>query len=167
MYARVVDILTLSRSRTDTIAVMTLRQLAKPRSFLMTWRAIAGQQWEQSPGRVPSRSPIRSAEHYGLGEASLACLLVLTVHVSRGFGQSHHGRVEIDAVSGRDLVAGDRLGGPGLDCTECAALDARDLHKTGDRVAGHAQVMLQSRFGGILNHQRFCVVRSSNQCRRH
>src|SRR5207249_11951919 len=103
------------------------------------WRLPA----ERSPSRVRARSPIRSAECYGEGEASLACFLVLAVHVFGGLGQGHHGCVEIDAVPGRDLVAGDRVGGPGLDRAEGAALDARNLHVTGDRVAGHPQVMLQ------------------------
>ena len=75
-----------------------------------------------------------------------------------GFGQSHDGRVEVDAVPGRDLVAGDRVGGPGLDGPECAPLDTRHLHVPGDRVAGHAEVMLQRRLGGILDHEGRCVI---------
>jgi len=62
----------------------------------------------------------RSAEHYGKGEAGFACFLVLTVHVFGGLRQGHHRRIEIDAMPGRDLVAGDREGGPGLDRVQAA-----------------------------------------------
>src|SRR4030095_15468064 len=155
----------------EMIEVLELRQLTKPRRFPVTWRAIAVKQWrllvERSQSRAPSRSPIRSAKRYGLGETSLAGFLVLAVHVFRGLGQSHHGGVEIDPVPGCDLVAGDRESSPGLDCTECASLNARNLYVTGARVAGHAQVMLQSRFGSILDHPRFCIVGSSDQGRSH
>src|SRR6476620_2757098 len=95
--------------------------------------------------RVRAKSPKRSAEHYREGETRLAGFLVLAVHLFGGLSQGDHGFVEIDAVPGRDLVAGDRVGGPGLDCPERAPLDARHLHVPGDRVAGHAQVMLQRR----------------------
>src|SRR4029450_13754855 len=60
-------------------------------------------------------SAARSAEDYGEGEARFAVFLVLAVHVLGGLRQCQDGRVEIDAVPGRDLVAGDRDGGPGLD----------------------------------------------------
>src|SRR3954451_19776203 len=110
------------------------------------------------PRRVRARSPIGSAERYGKGEASLACFLVLAVHLFGGLGQRQHGLVKTDTVPGRDLVTGDRVGGPSLDRAEGAALDARNLHITGDRVAGHPQVMLQSRFGRVLDDQRWCVV---------
>ena len=42
---------------------------------------------ELSASRVRARSPIRLAEHDGLGEAGLACFLVLAVHLFRGLGQ--------------------------------------------------------------------------------
>jgi hypothetical protein len=61
-----------------------------------------------------------------------------------GLGQCHHGLVEIDAVTGCDLVAGDHIGRPCLDRTERTSLDARNLDVTGDRIASHSEVMLQS-----------------------
>src|SRR5687768_4266538 len=69
---------------------------------------------------------IRSAERDGDGEAGFAGFLVLAVHVLGRLGQSHHGGVEVHAMSGRNLVTGDRISGPGLDCSECAPLDARN-----------------------------------------
>src|SRR3954467_2557252 len=99
----------------------------------------------------------RSAENDGLGEASFAGFLVLAVHVSGGLGQSHDGGVEIDAVPGGDFIAGDRICGPRLDRPERTALDARHLHVTRDRIAGHAEVVLQRRFGRILDHVRVGV----------
>src|SRR6476619_6094916 len=63
---------------------------------------------------------LTSAEHHGLGEAGLAGFLVLAVHFFGGLSQRNHGFVEIDAVPGRDLVAGDGVGGPGFDRAECA-----------------------------------------------
>src|SRR5436190_2541388 len=63
----------------------------------------------------PGEARHRSAEHDGEGEASFAGFFVLAVHLFGGLGESHHGRIEIDAVPGRDLVAGDRVSGPGLD----------------------------------------------------
>ena len=61
-------------------------------------------------------------------------------------------RVEVDAAVGRDLVARDHEAGPRLDRAERAALDAGHLHVAGDRVAGHAEVMLQRRLGGVGDH---------------
>src|SRR4030095_11101284 len=113
------------------------------------------------------KEPIRSAKRYGLGETGLAGFLVLAVHVFRGLGQGHHGGVEIDAVSRRDLIAGDRESSPSLDCAKRTSLDARNLHVTGDWVACHSQVMLQSRFRSIFNYTRFGIVNSRDQCRSH
>src|SRR5271168_310388 len=95
------------------------------------------------------RSTSRSAKNHGESQSGFAGFLVLAVHVFGGLGQGLHGRVEINTVSRRDLVAGDRIGRPRLYRTECAALDARDLHVPRYRVTGHAQVMLQCRFRGI------------------
>src|SRR6516164_5927482 len=97
-----------------------------------------GSSWNSLQGEFEPRSP-RSAERDGEGEASLAGLLVLAVHVFGGLAQSRRRCVEIDAVPGRDFVAGDRVGGPRLDSPECAPLDARHLDVTGDRVARHAE----------------------------
>src|SRR3979409_605188 len=88
------------------------------------------------------RSTSRSAKDHGKSQSGFAGLLVLAVHVFGGLGQRLHGGVEIDAVSRRDLVAGDRIGRPSLYRTECAALNARDLHVPGYRVTCHAQMML-------------------------
>src|SRR5215216_8152476 len=121
----------------------------------MTWRAMF------------HRSPVRSAEHHGEGQARLARLLVLAVHVLGGLGQGRHGFVEAYAVTVCDLVAGDRIGGPGLDGAECTSFNARDLHVPGHRVAGHAQVMLEGRFRGVLDHPRLSSARRGYQCRSH
>ena len=82
----------------------------------------------------------------------LGGLLVLRVHLLRGQRHRVHRRVEVHAAVGRDLVAGDHEARPRLDGAERAALDARHLHEAGDRVAGHAQVVLQRRLGGVGHH---------------
>src|SRR3954452_13304866 len=88
------------------------------------------------------QSTCRSAKHHGKSQTSFAGFLVLAVHLLGGLGKGLHGRVEIDAVSRRDLIARERIGSPGLNRTECAAFNAWDLHVPGDRVTRHAQVML-------------------------
>ncbi len=42
-----------------------------------------------------------------------------------------------------------QVAGPRLDRAERAALDARDLHEAGDRVAGHAEMMLERGAGAV------------------
>src|SRR3954451_25160663 len=104
----------------------------------------------RSPFR-PGRSTCRSAKHHGKSQSSFAGFLVLAVHVLGGLCQGLHGRVEIDTVSRRDLVAGDCIGRPSLYRTECAALNAWDLHVTGHWVTCHSEVMLLCRFRGVLD----------------
>ena len=65
---------------------------------------------------------------------------------------------KLDAMPRFDLVAGDRVGGPGLDGAERAPLDARNLHEPGDRIAGHAQMMLQRRLRGVLDDPGVRIV---------
>src|SRR5438270_7595194 len=92
--------------------------------------------------RVPVDQQRTSTKNYRKSQSRFAGFLVLAVHVLGGLGQGLHGRVEIDAVSGRDLVARDGIGRPCLYRTECAALNTWDLHVPGYRVTRHAQVML-------------------------
>src|SRR5215213_5352639 len=96
----------------------------------------------------------RSAKHYRKSQAGFAGFLVLAVHFLGGLSQSRHGFVEAYAVTVCDLVAGDRVGCPGLDGAERTSFNARDLHISGHRVAGHAEVMLEGRFRGVFNHPR-------------
>src|SRR5690348_11171532 len=73
------------------------------------------------------RSTCRSAKHHGKSQSSFAGFLVLAVHILCGLRQGLHGRVEVDTVSRRDLVAGDCIRRPSLHRTECAALNTWDL----------------------------------------
>src|SRR6266576_2945706 len=64
--------------------------------------------------------------------------LVLRVHF---LGRKGHGRdrcIEINAPLLWDFFACDAVSGPRLDCSVSAALNARDLDVSGDRVARHA-----------------------------
>src|SRR4030095_10867307 len=97
-------------------------------------------------------SPLGSAESDRESQPCLARLFVLAVHVSRGFGQGHHGFVEINAVSRRDLIAGDHISSPGLYRAECASFDTRNLKVAAEWVACHSEVMFESRFRGVLDH---------------
>ena len=92
---------------------------------------------------------------------------MLRVHLLRGQRHRGDGRVEIDAAVGRDLVARDHETGPRLDRAECAPLDAWHLHEAGDRIAGHAEVMLQRRLGGVGDHLMAEVVRLCDERRAH
>src|SRR5829696_4491933 len=112
-------------------------------------------------------STTRSAKHYRKSQASFAGFLVLAVHVLGGLGQGRHGFVEADAVTVCDLIAGDRIGCPGLDGAERTPFNARDLHVPGHRVAGHTEVMLEGRFRGVLDHSRLSSARRGYQCRSH
>ena len=56
---------------------------------------------------------------------------------------------------------------PRLNSAECASLDARHLHVSGDRVTCHSQMMLQCRFSGIFEDARRSIVCSRNQCSSH
>src|SRR5690349_4638950 len=87
-------------------------------------------------------SPARSAKHHGNRQAGFAGFFVLAVHLLGGLGQRQDAFVETDAMPGLDLIAGDRVGGPGLDRAERTPLDAWHLHVTGDRVTGHTEVVL-------------------------
>src|SRR5215212_7458284 len=119
----------------------------------------------QTSSTVGSTS--RSAKHYRKSQASFAGFLVLAVHVLSGLGQSRHGFVEAYAVTVCDLVAGDRIGCPSLDGAERTSFNAGDLHVSGHRVAGHAEVMLEGRFRGVLDYPRLSSARRRNQCRSH
>src|SRR6185369_1757545 len=112
-------------------------------------------------------STTRSAKDYRESEASFAGFLVLAVHVFRRLSQCLDRRVEIYTMPRRNLVAGDRICCPCFYGAECASLDTRNLHIASDRIAGHAQVMLESRFRGILDYQRFSIESGGNQSRRH
>ena len=59
-----------------------------------------------------------------------------------------------DAAIGGDLVSGDQITCPGFYRAERAAFNARDLHITCDRVASHAEVVLEGRLGGVLKDLR-------------
>src|SRR5690349_5397650 len=107
------------------------------------------------PTGVHTRSPFRSAENDRLRETGFAGFLVLAVHVLRGLGERDDGCIEVDTVPGRDLVAGNRVSGPGLDRSEGATLDAGDLDVARDRIARHAQVMFERRLGGVFDDARF------------
>ena len=67
---------------------------------------------------------------------------------------------------GRDLVARDHEAGPRLDRAERAALDARHLHEAGDRIAGHAEVVLQRRLRGVGDDLVAEVVRLRDEAPR-
>src|SRR6188474_2424000 len=96
--------------------------------------------FSQPQDAATNEDRLRSAEHDRLGQASLAGLFVLAVHVFGGLTKSRDGLVEIDAMPGRDLVTGDRVRGPRFDGPERTPLDARHLDVTGDRIARHAEV---------------------------
>src|SRR6476646_7579551 len=80
-----------------------------------------------------------SAEDQVLGEAGLAGLLVLGVHVLAGVGQGLDRGVEVDPVTRGDLVGRDHDRRPRLHGAERATLDARHLDVAGDGIAGHAE----------------------------
>src|SRR5215216_3499429 len=109
----------------------------------------------------------RSAKHYRKSQAGFAGFLVLAVHFLGGLGQSRHGFVEAYAVTVCDLVAGDRIGCPGLDGAERTSFNAWDLNVSGHRVAGHTEVMLEGRFRGVLDYPRLSSARRGDQCRSH
>src|SRR5215213_4617849 len=109
----------------------------------------------------------RSAKDHRKRQAGLARFLVLAVHVLGGLGQSCHRFVEAYTVTVCDLVAGDRISCPGLDGAERTSFNARDLHVPGHRVAGHAEVMLEGRFRGVLDYSRLSSTRRGDQCRSH
>ena len=66
-----------------------------------------------------------------------------------------------------DLIAGDRVSGPGLDGAECASLNARDLNESRNRVAGHSQMMFQRRLRRVLDDPGTRIVCRRDQCRGH
>src|SRR5436190_22990237 len=101
------------------------------------------------------RSEGNSAKRYRKSQTRLTSLLVLAVHVFRRLSQRQNRRVEIDTMPRRNLVAGDRIRGPRFDCAKCTPLDTRNLHVTGDWIAGHAQVMFERRLRSVLDHPRF------------
>src|SRR5690606_26845952 len=84
------------------------------------------------------------------GEAAARGFLVLVAHVPAGVA---HG---LDDLVQRHLVlavaAHGHAGGiDGLDRAHRVALDAGDLHRAADRVAGQAEVVLPADFGGVLD----------------
>src|SRR5262245_5320491 len=87
----------------------------------------------------------QSAEGDRQREPGLARLLVLGVHVLCRLRHRGDGGVEIDSMSGLDLVGGNQVRGPSLDGAEGAPFDARNLYESGNRIAGHSQVMLERR----------------------
>ncbi len=99
--------------------------------------------------------------------SAFAGFLVLGAHVLAGLGQGLDRGVEINAVARRDLIGGDHEGHPGFHRAERAALDARDLHIAGDRVAGHAKVMFERGFGGVLGDLRRTVHHLRDERSRH
>ena len=70
-------------------------------------------------------------------------------------------------MSRGDFVAGDRVRGPCLDGAKGTSFDTGHLHVTRNRIASHAEMMLESRFRGVLDDARFSIERGSNQCRGH
>src|SRR4051794_2462258 len=91
------------------------------------------------------------AKHHRQRQPRFAGLLVLAVHFLGRLRQRQDAFIERDAVVVLHLVAGDRVGGPRLHRAEGATLDARNLHVTGDRVAGHSKVVFQRRFSCALD----------------
>ena len=68
----------------------------------------------------------------------------------------------------RNLIAGDHEPGPRLDGAEGASLDARHLHESGDRVAGHAQVMFRAPIQRAFATTRLGMSWAwATQCRAH
>src|SRR4051812_25359359 len=82
------------------------------------------------------------------GQSPFARFLVFRAHVAASLGHRGNRGVEIDPVPGFDLVDRDHEGDPGFYRAEGAPLDAWHLHVTGDRVAGHAQVVFEGRLRG-------------------
>ena len=72
------------------------------------------------------------------------------MHVAPGLAHGLDAGVEADEVP---AVAAqrERGGGDRLDRAEAVALDAGGLHQAGDRVAGHAEVVLERDLGGVLD----------------
>src|SRR5215813_11847733 len=102
-------------------------------------------------GELIPHAARESTERDGLGKSGFARLFVLAVHVSGGLSKCQDRGVEIDTVTGSNLVAGDGIRSPGLDRAEGASLDARHLHVTRDWIASHSEMMFQSRFGGVFD----------------
>src|SRR3954451_15595715 len=93
-----------------------------------------------APAVPPS---VRSAENERLRQSGLRLLLVLGVHILRRLRHGDNHRVELDLMVGRNLVVRDQVAGPGFYRAEGTAFDARNLHETRNRVASHAEVMLE------------------------
>src|ERR1700761_2436461 len=99
------------------------------------------------------RAPHHLTENHREGKSRLASLLVLAVHVLCGLRHRGDRLVQIDPMPAGYLIGGDYISRPCLDRAECTSLDARDLHKSSHRIAGHSQVMLQCGLCGVLDYE--------------
>src|SRR5262249_9450267 len=108
-----------------------------------------------------------SAKSYRKRESGFAGFLVLTVHVLVRLSHGRDGCVQTTAVYVSNFLTGNGEGGPGLDSTEYAPLDTRNLNVAGDGITGHSQMMFQCRLRRVLDDSWVCLVCRRNQCRGH
>src|SRR5258708_39219755 len=100
--------------------------------------------------RTRASSDNFSANCEVLSQARFARLLVLCAHVLTCIGEGFDRRVEVNTMTRSDFVRRDHVSGPSLDRAEGATLDTGNLYVAGDGVARHTEVMLDCRFGGVL-----------------
>src|SRR5277367_6128043 len=111
---------------------------------LSVWKSHPANKGRECWRNVEFHSQAQSAESYGERKSGFTGFFVLTVHVLGGLSHGRYGFVQANSVSGFDFIAGNGPRCPGLNSTECAPLDTRDLHVPGDGVTCHSQMMLQS-----------------------
>src|SRR5688572_31874426 len=81
------------------------------------------------------------------GQPATGGLLILVLHVRAGLAHRLDGLVQRDVVPAV-AAHGHASRGDGLDRADGVALDAGDLHQPADRVAGEAEVVLDTDLGG-------------------
>src|SRR3954452_248807 len=97
-------------------------------------------------------------------EAATRCLLVLVLHVRPGLAHGLDRLVERDELV-PVTVQGHPGRGDGFDRTDGVAFDARDLHKSADRIAGQPEVVLDADLCGVLDLVR-CATEDLRQAGR-
>src|SRR5690625_5058588 len=113
---------------------------------------------------IISRAP--SALDHIDGAAAQRGLRVLLVHVAPGILQRLDAGIERDDVRAippkRERGRRDRLDRP-----KSVPLDTGNLDETPDRIAGHAEMVLERNFGGILDLLRRAAKRLAKCAGRH
>src|SRR5277367_5517492 len=111
--------------------------------------------------------PPYSTENHREGKACLTGFLVLAVHILCGLRHRQDGFVKADAVAGCDFITCNRISRPCLDRAKSAALDARNLHVSGNWVAGHPKMMLKRRLRSIFDDPWVSAMSLCNHCCSH